>query len=516
MTEPNQQTDSQRPNIILIMTDQQRYDTVAAWGHDHMITPNLDRLSAAGTSFGEAYCPGATCIASRAAMFTAMWPHTTGVYTFDRWAEHRNWVQDLADAGYWCANIGKMHFSPRDVAGGFHERVIVENPTSMNLLRGGADDDWGRWLGMHGVDRPLNRNHTDPDWIAKHQGIPWQHEEELHGDVFIGNAALTWITRHDGGHYKTEREGGRPVFLQVGFTGPHEPWDPLPRHLALYEDRELPRAVWREQELDEKPPQQARMKAFHAAATHESQIDLDGATAKEIAEMRRHYYAKITTVDEQIGRVLDALEAYGYLENSLVIFCSDHGEMLGDHNMAYKWLMYDSITHIPLIIWDNRTDRPTDRLATISDLTSLMDIGPTVLDAAGIDIPTYFEGRSLLPVLAGEEVEPHPYVFCEDNYQIMMRSTTHKLVYYIGQEAGELYTLEDDPHELFNHWDDPAYAEIKNKLQIDLLAWLAGSTYWNAGYKRTRARHTLMRWPMPDNVDLHGRASVENQFVKKW
>ena len=105
-------------------------------------------------------------------------------------------------------------------------------------------------------------------------------------------------------------------------------------------------------------------------------------------------------------------------------------------------------------------------------------------------------------MLAGEEVEPHPYVFCEDNYQIMMRSTTHKLVYYIGQEEGELYALEEDPHELFNRWDDLDYAETKTKLLVDLLAWLAGSTYWNAGYKRTRARHTRMRWPMPDSGGL--------------
>ena len=121
---------SEKPNIILIMTDQQRVDTIAAWGNDHMTTPAMDRLAAAGTSFRQAFCPGATCVASRAAIFTGMYPHTTGTYSFNSWAEHRNWVQDLADGGYFCINIGKMHFTPRDVAGGFHERVIVENPTS--------------------------------------------------------------------------------------------------------------------------------------------------------------------------------------------------------------------------------------------------------------------------------------------------------------------------------------------------------------------------------------------------
>ena len=501
-------SDTGQPNIILIMTDQQRFDTIAAWGYDHMITPNTDRLAQAGISFRSAYCPGATCVASRAAIFTGMWPHTTGVYSFDPWAEHRNWVEDLADAGYWCASIGKMHFSPRDVPGGFHERVIVENPTNLTLAGGGADDDWGRYLSLHGVERPNARNQSDPDWLRKHQGVPWHLDEHLHSDVFIGNSAVAWIRSH---------RGERPLFLQVGFTGPHEPWDPLPRHLGMYKNRELPQALWREGELEEKPPQHAHIKQHHATTRHESQIDLDDATPADIAEMRRHYYAKITTVDEQIGRVLDELEARGYLENSLIIFCSDHGEMLGDHMMAYKWLMYDPIVHIPLIVWDNRhTSGSGPERAEVRDLVSLLDIGPTVLEAAGIDIPTYFEGRSLVPYLEGATSEPHPYVFCEDNYQVMMRSSTHKLVYYIGQERGELYDLEVDPGELFNRWDDADYAGVRGQLTSDLLAWFTSSSYWNAGYRRTRARHTRMRWRMDDEASLHGPPSVENQHIKRW
>ena len=152
-----------RPHIILIMTDQQRWDTIGAWGCDYMVTPNMDRLAEEGVSFRQAYCPGATCIASRAAIFTGMYPHTTGVYSFNDWGKHRNWVQDLNDTGYFCANIGKMHFSPRDIAGGFHERVIVENPTNKTLDNGGADADWGRFPTHHGQKRPNDRQRTDPD-----------------------------------------------------------------------------------------------------------------------------------------------------------------------------------------------------------------------------------------------------------------------------------------------------------------------------------------------------------------
>ncbi|MEM7133831.1 MAG: sulfatase-like hydrolase/transferase [Chloroflexota bacterium] len=481
-----------RPNIILIMTDQQRFDTIGGWGYGYMSTPHMDRLVREGISFRQAYCPGATCITSRAAIFTGMYAHNTGVYTFQDWDNHRSWVQDLAEHGYRCVNMGKMHLGPRYVAGGFHERVVVENPTNMVHQNGGVDDDWGRYLSFHGLDRPNNRNQSDSQWLEKHQGIPWHYEERFHSDVFIGDSAVSWIKNH---------RGNAPFFLQVGFTGPHEPWDPLPRHLELYRDKIIPEPVMRAGELDEKPPQHRAHQEMHAITSHESQIDLRGANPDAIAEMRRHYYAKISTVDEQLGRVLDALSERGWLEHSLLIFCSDHGELLGDHELAYKWLMYDPIVHIPLIVRNPALGREPQ---TIHDLVSLIDIGPTILQAAGIDIPTYLEGQSLLPYFDGSFDEPRQFVFCEDNYQIMLRSESHKLVYYIGQEAGELYDLATDPDELFNLWNREDFDAQKQLLLNELLSWLATSTYYNSGYKRGQQREYNLRWPDADDSRLHG------------
>ncbi|MBT4979545.1 MAG: sulfatase-like hydrolase/transferase [Gemmatimonadetes bacterium] len=469
-----------RPHIILIMTDQQRWDTIGAWGCDYMVTPNMDRLAEEGVSFRQAYCPGATCIASRAAIFTGMYPHTTGVYSFNNWGKHRNWVQDLNDTGYFCANIGKMHFSPRDIAGGFHERVIVENPTNKTLDNGGADDDWGRFLTHHGQKRPNDRQRTDPDWLDKYQGVPWHLEERFHSDVFIGDAACAWIRNH---------QGDTPFFLQVGFTGPHEPWDPLPRHLDLYEGKAMPEQVRREGELDGKPPQHRARQKFQAEVGNEAQIDITGASDEDLARMKRHYYANITTVDEKLGEVLAALEERGWLQESLLIFCSDHGELLGDHDLAYKWLMYDPVVHVPLIV------RYPGAAGRVDDLVSLMDLGPTIMEAAGVEIPDYCEGRSLGPYLRGEEMEGREFVFAEDNYLVMMRNKDWKLVYYIGQEEGELYDLGQDPDELFNLWSDPQAAQDKAKLLAELLAWMTRSNYWTSAYKRgERGRHR-MRWP---------------------
>ena len=286
------------PNIVLIIIDQQRADTIGACGQPHMRTPHLDALCESSVTFRLAFAQAATCVASRACLFTGMYPHNTGVYSFDAWAGHRNWVEDLSDAGYHCANIGKMHLVPLRARGGFHERVVVENPTTNFKQKGEPDDAWGEHLRRHGMERPLDRHLSDPDWDRRLQAMPWTGPEEMHSDVYVGAEADSWLRHYD---------GSEPFFLEVGFPGPHEPWDPLPRHLAAYDGVELPVASVDAGDLAGKPPQHAAHRELHAGVSHESRIDLRGASQEELDRMRRHYFAKITTVDEQIGRVLTAL-----------------------------------------------------------------------------------------------------------------------------------------------------------------------------------------------------------------
>jgi arylsulfatase len=486
----------QRPNIILIMTDQQRFDTIQAWGDEHMITPNMDRLVAEGVSFRQAYCPGATCVASRAATFTGMYAHNTGAYSFLDWADHETWVHDLSANGYFCANIGKMHFIPTHVNSAFDERIVVENPTTIEQWHGGPDDDWGQFLKINGYERPNHRQDTDPDWLSKFQGVPWHLPEAMHSDVFIGNSAVAWVNSY---------RGEKPFFLEVGFTGPHEPWDPLQRHFDLYKDKAVPPAVTQPNDLDNKPPQHKAHKEYFASAEGEAKIDFSQATDADIENMRRHYYAKITTVDEQLGHVMDALEEQGFLENSLIIFCSDHGEMLGDHTLPYKWLMYDPIVHVPMII---KSSSQTSETQDIHELVSLMDIGPTILEAAGIDIPTYLEGQSLLPYLYDDDIDHRDYVICEDNYLVMLRSKTHKLVYYIGQDEYEFYDLQADPNEFTNLWQDEASSELRNLYLRKLLDFLAKSNYFTNGYKRTRQKQYQLRWHDDEYTELQGPTGI--------
>lgn len=481
----------QQPNIIMIMTDQQRYDTIAELGFEHMDTPNMDKLAQNGTNFENAFCPGATCVPSRAAIFTGMHAHNTGVYNlFNSWGHQRTWVNDLADNGYHCVNIGKMHVSPTYEDAGFHERVVVENPQNYLKDKDGRDDEWGRYLSFHNKKRPLDRQLSDPNWGEKVQGAPWHMEEHLHSDVFIGNSALAWINRH---------EQTKPVFLQIGFTGPHEVYDPLPRHYDKYKDADVPKPITKEGELDEKPPQQYAHQEYFRRANGDAQVDIASATEEDIQHMRRHYYASVTTIDEKLGEIMDALEEQGYLENAIVVFTSDHGDMLGDHQLPFKWLMYDSVVHVPLIVWDTR--RKNNQ--TSKEMTSLIDIGPSLLEEAGVSVPSYFDGHSFMDFVHSKPEHTHrEYVLCEDNYLTMIRSKDYKLIYYTDQDdSGELYDLRQDPNELNNLYNDENYSDIQTKLQMELLKLVLNSTYSSSVYKNYGSPKEIL-WP-EDNYYLH-------------
>lgn len=477
------------PNIIMIITDQQRADTIAALGARHMITPNLDRLVAHGTSFTHAYSAGATCIASRAALFTGMWPHNTGVYSFNHWGHHYTWVQDLRDKGYHTVNLGKMHCSPLYSPNGFDERRVVENTCNQWLRNGGADDEWGKALDMAGIIRPI-RQETVPGWRGMLNSLAWEYDDKLHVDAFVGDMATSWI-----GHWPEKR----PLFLEIGFVGPHEPYTPPQRCLDLYQGRSVPPAQYRDGEFFTKPPQiEAHQEHFLLTTDEESVIDLRTATPEMIDRMRRHYFASITHIDEKIGSILGQLERKGILSNSIVIFTSDHGDNLGDHRLPYKWVMSEPVVNIPLVIADFRRPPAPRRDAS---LVSQIDLGPTILEWAGLTAPTFCDGRSLAAAISDGRDAGGDRVHCEDNYQIMVRTKDSKLVYYIDQPYGEYYDLAADPHELDNLWDRSERRAERDVLLMELLGWHTRSVYFNSPYKEGKSRTTNMRWPEDPRFD---------------
>ncbi|AQQ71063.1 Arylsulfatase [Limihaloglobus sulfuriphilus] len=483
-----------QPNIVFIITDQQRYDTINAHGYGHMITPNMDRLANEGVSFTSAFAPGATCVASRAAIFTGMYPHNTGVYSFNRWAHQNTWVTDLADNGYHCVNIGKMHCDPIFAQNGFHERWVAENKCQDFEKFGLAEDDWGKFLIGNGLKRPLNRAEMYSDWDKKLNAVPWEYEERYHVDSFVGDTAVKWLNNWD------QRKS---LFLEIGFPGPHEPYDPPQRFIDMYEDADIPEHKFSDDEFSKKPKQQRTLQQWFKNTPHNAVINYEDADAEDVKKMRKHYCANITLIDEKIGQLLESLETNGMLENTVLIFTSDHGDSLGDHKLPYKWLMYDPMNRVPFMIKDFRKPNKTDG-KKIDDLVSLIDIGPTILNYTKTETPVYLEGRPLNDYVEKGSIEaPCQYVFCEDNYLMMIRSKTHKMVYYIDQEYGELYDLTQDPHELSNLWDDEKYKMLKMELKCRALDWIAKSCYFNGGYKQTKSRDYKIRWPEKDGFGLY-------------
>ncbi|MDQ8198251.1 sulfatase-like hydrolase/transferase [Pelagicoccus enzymogenes] len=460
---------SSLPNIVVIKTDQQRSDTIAALGADHMVTPHMDRLVREGISFTQAHCCAATCVASRAAFYTGQFAHNTGAYGFDNWAHHRTWLHELKDAGYLTSAIGKVHHMPGNEAMAFDDRVYSENFTEYTPY-----DDYSNFLLENCQEDPYKLLTQKGDWLDKCNAAPFPLEEKYFVDNFIGTRAVERIEK-----LGTES----PFYLHIGFVGPHDPYAPPQRFIDLYADRDVPEPKVTGREFDEKPPQFRRfMEQCINPATFGNcpgfgvyNVQLSDKSPEELLRMRRHYYGRITAIDEQVGHILDALERKGLLENTIILFTSDHGDNLGDHQMIYKWLMTEQVTNVPLIV---RLPNRARAGKVDNKLFSQIDIGPTFLEAAGLEPQFRLDGSSAYQRLTGCEPTNAPEaVYCEDNYLTMIRTERDKLVHYAGQDYGEYYDLSADPDETQNLYKDPAQQDRIKELQSKLLDWALSSRY---------------------------------------
>ncbi|WP_280337807.1 sulfatase family protein [Salinicola acroporae] len=200
-----------------------------------------------------------------------------------------------------------------------------------------------------------------------------------------------------------------------------------------------------------------------------------------MVRQRRHYHANVTMIDAQVGRLLDALERRGVLEDTIIVFTSDHGDCLNDHGHSQKWNMYEASVHVPAIVWGPKFVRGNQR---IEGLTSLMDLGPTVLELAGVEPPVWMEAQSLLPALQGKAWAGREHVFAEHardfiltdtELMTMVRDDRWKLVTFVDSDEGQLFDLESDPDELDNRWDDPSCRALRDHLQQVIARWRAES-----------------------------------------
>lgn len=464
-----------RPNLVFVITDQQRFDTIAALGASHMDTPHLDRLVNEGVTFTRCHVTAPSCAPSRASLFNGHYPHTTGILkNADEWT--RSWVEDVSAAGYRSINVGKMHTWPFTTPCGFDQRYVVENKD--RYLEGRYFfDEWDKALAARGLVKQQRELYRErPDYREALGSFTWDLPGDLQSDNFVGGLARWWTRTHP---------RSEPLFLQVGFPGPHPPYDPTPEALEPYLGRDIPLDPVEDSDLEGQPEAYRGMRVHNNEVDHDSVVLPLDPTPEQRLRQRRHYCANVSMIDEQVGLLLEALEEKGYLDNTIVVFTSDHGDCLTDHGHSQKWTMYEQVTRVPLIFW--APDGRFGKGRRVDDLVSLFDVGPTLLELAGCEVPAHFSARSLLPALEGAEGwSGREFVFAEHprdgnfttaDYQVMVRSERWKLVEIYGSDGagggreGLLFDLEEDPAEHRNRYDDPECAAVREELRGALLAW---------------------------------------------
>jgi len=462
---------SERPDIVVIMTDQQRYDTIAALGASHVDTPNIDRLVERGVSFDQCHVTAPSCVPCRASLFTGYYPHTNGVHANGQ-AWNQTWVSRLQEAGYLTVNIGKMHTVPYDAPAGFDERFVVENKDRYMDGRW-FFDEWDKALAAHGLvkqQRELYRQRDD--YRTALGAFAWELPEHLHSDVFVGGMARWWLET---------KPVEKPLFMVVGFPGPHPPYDPTPEYINRYMARDIPLPHVSDEELAGLPPPFVEKRQHDVHVDHDSVAWSLDPTRDQLHRMRAYYCANVEMIDREVGRIIDALEARGRLDDTIIVFASDHGDCLGDHGLSQKWAPYDEITRVPLIISCPAKFAGGRR---VDSLVQLFDLGPTILEWAGLEPDPSFEAESLNAALSGDDFAGRTHVYCEQGgdvnltgaeYLTMVRSATHKLVSFQGQDYGQLFDLVDDPGETRNLWGAPGAQDTKRELLDTMRDWLVDS-----------------------------------------
>jgi len=468
------------PDIVVVMTDQQRYDTIRALGASHVDTPNIDRLVERGTSFDQCHVTAPSCVPCRASLFSGYYPHTNGVLANGQ-AWSRTWVSQLQEAGYLTVNVGKMHTIPYDAPAGFDERYVVENKDRYMEGRW-YFDEWDKALAAHGLKKQQRELYRlREDYRESLGAFAWELPEALHSDVFVGRMARWWLET---------KPVEKPLFMVVGFPGPHPPYDPTPEYIARYIDRDIPLPDVDAEELAGLPPPFVEKRRHDVDVDHDSVAWSLDPTPEQLHRMRAYYCANVEMIDREVGALLDTLETRGRLENTIVVFASDHGDCLGDHGLSQKWAPYEEVTRVPLIVSCPARFAEGRR---VEELVQLFDLGPTILEWAGLVPDASFEAASLNPALRGEAFAGREHVFCEQGgdvnltgaeYLTMVRSRTHKLVHFKGQTFGQLFDLEADPKETRNLWDDAGALEMKRALLDVIREWLVDSAVRTCGVRR--------------------------------
>jgi arylsulfatase A-like enzyme len=435
-----------RPNFLFIIADDLLYRTIHSINNPEVHTPNMDRLAAAGTAFTHCFhqgsWSGAVCVPSRTMLNSGL----TAFHAENGIDEVPVWGQTFGASGYDTYLCGKWHLDPTVLQRSFKEMGPVAPGMLASTPEGGAaydrprpGDDWQPWdesLKGHWLHAGLWKNEI-PDRI--------QHADALYADSFIDHL-LNKAAKRD-----------NPFFAYLGFNSPHDPRQAPKEYLDLYpQDKiELPPNY-----LPEHPFDQGDFKV------RDEVLALFPRTPQAVQLHRREYYALITYMDAQIGRVLDALEKSGKAANTYVILTADHGLAVGEHGLMGKQNLYDCSVRMPLMI----SGPGIERGKRIDDLVYQHCLYATTCELAGIPVPPSVQFPSLAPLLRGQGNAPYTAVFSYyKDFQRMVRTRTHKLIIYPKIGRTQLFDIANDPWEMHDLSQDPGSAEIRRDLFQQLL-----------------------------------------------
>lgn len=420
-----------RPNILLLMVDQFRGDCLGADGNRVIRTPHLDALAAGGLIFRRAYSSVPSCTPARSGLLTGLSPWHHGMLGYGRVADRYpiEKPRALREAGYYTMSIGKNHFHPQRHTHGYNKCLLDE---SGRVESPGFISEYRQWFKEQAPD--LDPDATGIGWNdyrAKVYALP----ERLHPTRWTGETAVEFLKAH----VRTE-----PFFLKVSFARPNSPYDPPERFMKMYADADLPKAAvgkWAERYA---PRSGEGYSIWHG--------DLG---ADQVRRSRQGYYGSISFIDEEVGRILDVLERRGLLNETLIIFTADHGDMTGDHHRWRKTYAYEASARIPMLMrWPEGLAATRGGQVSMAPV-ELRDVLPTFLEAASAPGAETLDGRSMLSLVRNPKAEWREYIDLEHdvcyspaNHWNALTDGRWKYIFHARDGEEQLFDLEKDPTEL--------------------------------------------------------------------
>ncbi len=433
----------ERPNLVFITTDQHRGDCTGIDGHPILETPHLDQLANEGVYFPRAYSPCPVCVPARMVMMTGQSPYNTGFFTNSSSAlgQTDTLPRILGGLGYQTQLIGKAHFSPQRARLGFDNTIINES----GRYREG--DDYHLWLNKTpyaGLERATSIGNNDV--FSRRSVVPETH----HVNTWTANECIEFLDR---------RDPTCPFFLWMSFSRPHSQYDPPAPYDAWYDPEDVPPPI-RTPDEDFLPPELREATLRY---------DWDRLSPARIARARQHYFGQITHIDHQIGRFLAVLRWKGLWDNTLVIFTSDHGDMMGDHGLFFKSHFFEGSGRVPLILRAPRGWEGAIPAQRYGKPVSLVDVLPTLVSAAGGRVSDRADGVSLLPALGGgDPVEDrifHGEIGGEKRRHHCLTDGRYKYMWFRLGGCEYLFDLKEDPNEVNNlARDEDRVVEWRNRL----------------------------------------------------